>query len=187
MLDCLGQYVAGVPDDPGQKELHELREYIAKRIPLTDYPSFLKLGYDIGSGPTESFCGCLTKRLKGAGMRWDKDNAEAVMALANVASSGYLIYDVLSGIKGSLTVPLSLVSLNWTSSEFWKISGTYRENAKTEIHRRSDRYFRDGGPALSYNRGWGGGKPGADDRTNTGAAREVSQGPTSTALPFCQP
>ena len=42
---------------------------------------------DIGSGPTESFCGCLTKRLKGAGMRWDKDNAEAVMALASIYSS----------------------------------------------------------------------------------------------------
>ena len=87
MLDRLGQYVTDVPDDPGQKELHELREYIAKRILMTDYPSFLKLGYDIGSGPTESFCGCLTKRLKGAGMRWDKDNAEAVMALASIYSS----------------------------------------------------------------------------------------------------
>ena len=62
-------------------------DYIAKRISMTDYPSFLKRGYDIGSGPTESFCGCLTKRLKGAGMRWDKDNAEAVMALASLYSN----------------------------------------------------------------------------------------------------
>jgi len=54
---------------------------------MTDYPSFIKQGYDIGSGPTESFCGCLTKRLKGAGMRWDKDNAEAVMALASLYCS----------------------------------------------------------------------------------------------------
>jgi hypothetical protein len=87
MLDHLGQYVTDVPDEPGQRELHALREYIAKRISMTDYPSFLKRGYDIGSGPTESFCGCLTKRLKGAGMRWDKDNAEAVMALASLYSS----------------------------------------------------------------------------------------------------
>ena len=42
------------------------------------------VGYDIGSGPTESFCGSLTARLKGSGMRWDTDNAEAVMALASV-------------------------------------------------------------------------------------------------------
>ena len=87
MLDRLGRYVTDVQDEPGQKELHELRDYIAKRIPMTDYPSFRKFGYDIGSGPTESFCGCLTKRLKGAGMRWDKDNAEAVMALASLYSS----------------------------------------------------------------------------------------------------
>ena len=33
-----------------------------------------------GRGPTESFCGTLTMRLKGRGMRWDKDNAEAMMA-----------------------------------------------------------------------------------------------------------
>ena len=87
MLDRLGQFVTDVPDDPGQKELHELRDYIGKRIAMTDYPSFIELGYDVGSGPTESFCGCLTKRLKGAGMRWDKDNAQAVMALASLYSS----------------------------------------------------------------------------------------------------
>ena len=36
---------------------------------------------------TESFCKCLTKCLKGAGMRWDNDNAESVMALAGLYSS----------------------------------------------------------------------------------------------------
>ena len=87
MLDRLGDYMTGIPDDCGQTELQELRAFIAKRISMTDYPSFLQRGYDIGSGPTESFCGCLTKRLKGAGMRWDKDNAESVMALAGLYSS----------------------------------------------------------------------------------------------------
>ena len=87
MLDRLGQSITEGPAEPGQKELDDLREYVARRISMTDYPSFLKRGYDIGSGPTESFCGCLTKRLKGAGMRWDKDNAEAVMALAGLYSS----------------------------------------------------------------------------------------------------
>jgi hypothetical protein len=87
MLDRLGEYLTDAPDDCGQTELHELRDYIAKRVAMTDYPSFIQQGYDIGSGPTESFCGCLTKRLKGAGMRWDKDNAEAVMALASLYSS----------------------------------------------------------------------------------------------------
>ena len=87
MLDRLGEYVKGIPDDCGQTALQELRGYVASRISMTDYPSFLQQGYDIGSGPTESFCGCLTKRLKGPGMRWDKDNAEAVMALASLYSS----------------------------------------------------------------------------------------------------
>jgi len=64
--------------------INNLREYISKRIAMTDYPYFLDLGYDIGSGPTESFCGRLRKRLKGPGMRWDTDNAEAVMALASI-------------------------------------------------------------------------------------------------------
>jgi len=61
-----------------------LRADVAKRIDMTDCPTFRKLGYDCGSGPTESCCGTLTARLKGTGMRWDKDNAEAVMARAGL-------------------------------------------------------------------------------------------------------
>jgi hypothetical protein len=80
----LGQCLKELTDDVKRAELKNLREYIAKRIAMTDYPSFLALGYDIGSGPTESFCGCLTQRLKGSGMKWDKDNAESVMALASI-------------------------------------------------------------------------------------------------------
>ena len=37
-------------------------------------------GWQIGSGPTEATCKVLTVRLKGSGMRWDADNAEALMA-----------------------------------------------------------------------------------------------------------
>ena len=44
-------------------------------------------GFDVGSGPTESFCKTLTARLKGSGMRWDLPNAEAMMALAAVEQS----------------------------------------------------------------------------------------------------
>ena len=84
MLDRLGECLKEVTDADKRKELENLRAYIAKRIAMTDYPYFLEQGYDIGSGPTESFCGCLTQRLKGPGMRWDTDNAEAVMALASI-------------------------------------------------------------------------------------------------------
>ncbi|MFP4140275.1 MAG: hypothetical protein ACLFVY_06885 [Phycisphaerae bacterium] len=44
-------------------------------------PRFVAQGYDCGSGPTESQCGTTTARVKGPGMRWDTDNADAMMAL----------------------------------------------------------------------------------------------------------
>jgi len=88
MLDRLGECLVELKDDDKRQELENLRKYVGKRIAMTDYPYFLNLGFDIGSGPTESFCNCLTKRLKGSGMRWDKDNAEAIMALASVYYSG---------------------------------------------------------------------------------------------------
>jgi hypothetical protein len=58
------------------------------RVAMTDYPTFRRLGYDYGSGPTESLCGRLTDRLKNPGMRWDTSNAEATMALAGLYHSG---------------------------------------------------------------------------------------------------
>ena len=66
--------------DEKREALESLRQYVGKRVPMTDYPAFRKRGYDCGSGPTESMCGTLTGRLKGPGMRWDKDNAESVAA-----------------------------------------------------------------------------------------------------------
>ena len=74
--------------DQKREALESLRQYVGKRVPMTDYPAFRQRGYDCGSGPTESMCGTLTGRLKGPGMRWDKDNAESVMALAGLYHSG---------------------------------------------------------------------------------------------------
>ena len=65
-----------------REALESLRSYVEPRIAQTDYPSFRAEGYDCGSGPTESQCGTLTARVKGAGMRWDADNVESMMALA---------------------------------------------------------------------------------------------------------
>ena len=70
-----------------REALASLRDYVGKRVTMTDYPAFRALGYDCGSGPTESLCGTLTDRLKGSGMRWDKDNAESMMALASLYRS----------------------------------------------------------------------------------------------------
>lgn len=59
-----------------------LRAYVEPRTSMTDYPRFVEQGYDCGSGPTESQCGTTTARVKGPGMRWDADNADAMLALA---------------------------------------------------------------------------------------------------------
>jgi len=88
MLHRLEPYLRCHRQGPKHEALSALRQYVAKRVNMTDYPTFRQMGYDCGSGPTESQCGTLTKRLKGSGMRWDRDNAEALMALASLYHSG---------------------------------------------------------------------------------------------------
>ena len=88
MLDRLGSYLRRHRTGPKCEALESLRDYVAKRVAMTDYPRFRQLGYDCGSGPTESLCGRLTDRLKGPGMRWDASNAEAMMALVSLYHSG---------------------------------------------------------------------------------------------------
>jgi hypothetical protein len=70
-----------------KKALKSLEQYVVKRAEMVDYPTFRAKGFDIGSGPTEAFCKTLTARLKGSGMRWDRYNAEAMMALAAIDHS----------------------------------------------------------------------------------------------------
>lgn len=62
--------------------------YVTDRREMICYPEFREHGWDIGSGPTESMCRATTERLKGVGMRWDADNAEALMALEALDQSG---------------------------------------------------------------------------------------------------
>ena len=88
MLHRLGPYLRRHRGGAKREALESLREYVGKRVAMTDYPTFRALGYDCGSGPTESLCGTLTDRLKGSGMRWDKDHAESMMALASLYHSG---------------------------------------------------------------------------------------------------
>ena len=62
--------------------------YVSERREMILYPEFAAKGWQIGSGPTESCCKTLTQRLKGSGMRWDAENAEAIMALESLRESG---------------------------------------------------------------------------------------------------
>jgi hypothetical protein len=70
-----------------REALRQLLQYVAKRVTQLDYPAFRARGLDLGSGPTESYCKVLTARLKGRGRRWDRPNADALMALAAIEHS----------------------------------------------------------------------------------------------------
>jgi hypothetical protein len=65
-----------------------LLNYVTDRRAMIQYPKFLELGRQIGSGPTESMCKATTQRIKGRGMRWDGDNAESIMTLEALEQSG---------------------------------------------------------------------------------------------------
>jgi hypothetical protein len=66
----------------------KLLNYVSERRDMIKYPAFQEKGWQIGSGPTEATCKTLTARLKGSGMRWDADNAEALMGLEALYQSG---------------------------------------------------------------------------------------------------
>jgi len=65
-----------------------LINYVSERRDMIQYPEFQAKDWQIGSGPTEATCKTLTARLKGSGMRWDSDNAEALMGLEALQQSG---------------------------------------------------------------------------------------------------
>jgi len=65
-----------------RKSLQSLHGYIARRTEMLDYPRYLAEGFQIGSGPTESQCKCLTSRLKGRGRRWNSNAIDAHLALS---------------------------------------------------------------------------------------------------------
>jgi hypothetical protein len=64
-----------------------LLHYVAERREMIRYDEFEKRGWSIGSGPIEAMCKATTRRLKGPGMRWDADHAEAMMALESLYQS----------------------------------------------------------------------------------------------------
>lgn len=71
-----------------RQALQELIAYLVKRASHCEYPQYRSQGWQIGSGPTEAMCKVLTYRLKGAGMRWDRQGAEPIMVLIALEQSG---------------------------------------------------------------------------------------------------
>ena len=54
-----------------RRALQSAQGDVASRTEMLGYPRYLAQGLQIGSGPTESQCKCLTDRLKGRGSRWN--------------------------------------------------------------------------------------------------------------------
>jgi hypothetical protein len=67
-----------------RKSLDDLMGYLIERREKVDYASFRAAGYDVGSGPTESMCKSLSRRMKRIGMRWTGKNAESMVALESL-------------------------------------------------------------------------------------------------------
>jgi hypothetical protein len=74
-------------------ELRKLIGYFENNRHRTDYPTYRKNGWDIGSGPTEAGCKIIGERLKGSGMRWVEDGAATVAALRALYVSGGNLWD----------------------------------------------------------------------------------------------
>jgi hypothetical protein len=76
-----------------REELRKLIGYFENNRHRTDYPTYRKKGWDIGSGPTEAGCKIIGERLKGSGMRWVEDGAATVAALRALYVSGGKVWD----------------------------------------------------------------------------------------------
>ena len=61
--------------------------YAAERKDMICYKELEAEGCLIGTGPQESMCKVLSQRVKGPGMRWDSDNAEAMMEMEGLGQS----------------------------------------------------------------------------------------------------
>lgn len=74
-----------LPKDIAEQEgIREHLSYFKKREAMMHYPRFRQQGWPIGSGMVESANKLVVEaRLKGAGMRWQRTNVNALLALRN--------------------------------------------------------------------------------------------------------
>jgi hypothetical protein len=70
-----------------QKRLRQLIGYVTTHRERLRYPEWRAAGIDVGSGPMESACkNVIGKRMKGSGMRWRVDQAEAMARLRAITA-----------------------------------------------------------------------------------------------------
>jgi len=94
LLDYLQQVTLpkGTPREV-REELRKLLGYFKHNRHRTDYPTYRRNGWDIGSGPTEAGCKIIGERLKGSGMRWVEYGAQTVGALRALYVSSAKLWD----------------------------------------------------------------------------------------------
>lgn len=87
VLDEVTRQRAALRSPSKREALARLRRYIGERAAMMRYAESRARGWDIGSGPTESLCKTMARRLKGPGMRWDPTGAEALLSVAALQDS----------------------------------------------------------------------------------------------------
>jgi hypothetical protein len=77
------------------REVHrQAVQYFRNHEHRMDYPTYVRNGWQIGSGPVESACKTVVgNRLKGGGMRWGEDGADAVCHLRALYLSEPVCWD----------------------------------------------------------------------------------------------
>src|SRR5713226_4907056 len=76
-----------------RETLRKLIGYFEHNRHRTDYPTYQRNGWDIGSGPTEAGCKIIGERLKGSGMRWVEHGAATVGVLRALYVSSPKLWD----------------------------------------------------------------------------------------------
>ena len=87
VLDEVTRQRSALRSSAKRSALSRLRSYVAERTSMIRYAANRAKGWDIGSGPTESLCKTMSRRLKGSGMRWDPAGAEAMLSLTALQDS----------------------------------------------------------------------------------------------------
>jgi hypothetical protein len=77
------------------REVHRKAvQYFCNHERRMDYPTYVRNGWQIGSGPVESACKTVVgNRLKGGGMRWGEDGSDAVCHLRALYLSEPICWD----------------------------------------------------------------------------------------------
>ena len=88
VLQALGELDLKGKGRAARQERARVVGYFAGQVERMDYPRYVAKGWQIGSGPVESACKTVVgMRMKGGGMRWGEDGADAVAHLRAVFRS----------------------------------------------------------------------------------------------------